>query len=91
MIEWLTSKEADRYRILPTFYDGRVKISVEVLETVQEHFTGKLYKTVIRVNSALREAPGYNKTIFEYAPLSHGAFDYYRLTEEVIVNSNEDL
>lgn len=90
-IEWLTSKDADRYRILPTFYDGRLKISGEVLETVQEHFAERLYKTVIRVNSALREAPGYNKTIFEHAPLSRGAFDYYRLTEEVMVNSNGDV
>ncbi len=90
-IEWLTKKEADRFRILPTFYDGRVKISVEVLEEVQDSFAGRLYKTVIRVNSALREAPGYHKTIFEHAPLSRGALDYYRLTEEVMVNGNEDL
>ncbi|HUV37664.1 MAG TPA: ParA family protein [Patescibacteria group bacterium] len=89
-IEWLTKKQADRYKILPTFYDGRVKISKEVLESVQDHFAKKIFKTVIRVNSALREAPGFNKTIFEHAPLSRGAFDYYRLTEEVMVNSNEE-
>ena len=32
----------------------------------------------------LREAPSYNRTIFEYSPLSRGAFDYYQLTEEFL-------
>ena len=85
-VEWLTKKEADRFRILPTFYDGRIKISKEVLEKVKETFAHRMFNTVIRVNSAVREAPGSNKTIFEHAPLSRGAFDYYRLTEEVMIN-----
>jgi cellulose biosynthesis protein BcsQ len=36
------------------------------------------------VNAAIREAPGENKTVFEHAPLSRGAFDYYHLTEEIL-------
>lgn len=83
-IEWLTRKDAGRFKILPTFYDGRVKISERVLKAVRNHFGNKVFDTVVRVNSALRETPGHNKTIFEHAPLSRGAFDYYRLTEEVM-------
>ncbi len=89
-IEWLTKKDASRFRILPTFYDGRVKISDLVLDAIRDGFGERIFKTVIRVNSALREAPGCNKTIFEHAPLSRGALDYYRLTEEVM-NSRGNL
>jgi cellulose biosynthesis protein BcsQ len=39
---------------------------------------------VIRINTAIREEPWETKTIFEHAPLSRGAFDYYRLTEEIL-------
>ncbi len=89
-IEWLTQKDASRFRILPTFYDGRVKISEQVLDAICDGFGKRMFKTVIRVNSALREAPGCNKTIFEHAPLSRGALDYYHLTEEVM-NSRGNL
>ena len=72
------------FHILPTFYDARTKISGLVLDQIREQFNGRIYNTVIRINTALREAPGHNKTIYEHAPLSRGAFDYYRLTEEIL-------
>lgn len=70
--------------ILPTFYDARTKLSKEVLDTLRKHFADKVFNTVIRINTSLREAPSFNKTIFEYSPLSRGAFDYYQLTEELL-------
>jgi len=70
--------------ILPTFYDARTRLSVEVLESIRERFNGLVFKSVIRVNTSLREAPSFNQTIFEYSPMSRGAFDYYQLTEEVL-------
>ncbi|MEJ2722539.1 MAG: ParA family protein [bacterium] len=70
--------------ILGTFYDARTKLSKEVLETLRKHFGGQVFDTVIRVNTSLREAPSFNRTIFEYSPLSRGAFDYYQLTEELL-------
>jgi chromosome partitioning protein len=77
-----------KFNILPTFYDARTKISGLVLDQIREQFDGKIYDTVIRINTALREAPGHNKTIYEHAPLSRGAFDYYRLTEEILESSD---
>lgn len=72
------------YRILPTFCDARTRISRFVLERIRQRFGELVFDTVIRVNSTLGEAPGSNKTIFEHAPLSRGAYDYYRLTEEIL-------
>ncbi|HEX5132812.1 MAG TPA: ParA family protein [Candidatus Krumholzibacteria bacterium] len=70
--------------VLPTFYDGRTRLSADVLSALRERFQEKVFNTVIRVNTSLREAPSFNKTIFEYSPMSRGAFDYYQLTEEVL-------
>jgi chromosome partitioning protein len=70
--------------ILPTFFDARTRLSQEVLDGLRERFAERVFKTVIRVNTALREAPSFNKTIFEYSPMSRGALDYYQLTEEFL-------
>ncbi|MFH1754278.1 MAG: ParA family protein [Candidatus Latescibacterota bacterium] len=70
--------------VLGTFYDSRTRLSKEVLDTLRKHFPDKLLDTVIRVNTSLRECPSFNQTIFEYAPMSRGAYDYYQLTEEFL-------
>ena len=46
--------------------------------------TEKVFKTVIRDNVALAEAPINGKTIFEYNPKSNGASDYMSLAKEVL-------
>jgi chromosome partitioning protein len=72
------------FGILGTFYDSRTRLSREVLETLRKHFPDTLLDTVIRVNTSLRECPSFNRTIFEYSPMSRGAYDYYQLTEEFL-------
>ena len=89
-IKWITDKSSINYRILPTFYDSRTRISKRVLEGLREHFGDRLFNTVIRINTAIKEAPGSNKTIYEHAPLSRGAYDYYKLTEELLALEKED-
>jgi chromosome partitioning protein len=69
--------------VLPTFYDGRTRLAREVLETLQGHFKNKCLEP-IRLNTRLAEAPSHKKTIFEYAPLSHGASDYNRVVDWVL-------
>jgi len=83
-MKWVTERGDISYRILPTFYDGRTRISRRVLEEVRERFGERVFQTTIRINTAIREAPGQHKTIYEHAPLSRGAFDYYKLTEEIL-------
>jgi len=90
-IRWLTGRNAIAYRILPTFFDARTRISGVVLEDLRKRFGEQVFSTVIRVNTAIREAPGGGKTIYEHAPLSRGAFDYYRLTEEIMATEPEEM
>lgn len=72
--------------VLPTFYDGRTRLAREVLETLQGHFKTKCLEP-IRLNTRLAEAPSHRKSIFEYAPQSHGAADYNRVVDWLIASS----
>jgi len=69
--------------VLPTRYDGRNNLHLEVLNTLLAQVPETL-PTVIRQNIALAEAPSHGQTIFEYAPNSHGAEDYAALAGEVL-------
>lgn len=75
---------AMRY-ILPTFLDGRVRKSQEILEQLQAYAGSRLCQP-IRYNVRLSEAPAYGQTIFEYAPHSPGAEDYQALTERIMAD-----
>ncbi len=72
--------------VLPTFYDGRTRLAREVLETLQGHFKQKCLEP-IRMNTRLAEAPSHRKSIFEYAPQSHGAADYNRVVDWLLATT----
>lgn len=69
--------------VLPTFLDGRVKKSQEIMSQLEEYF-GQVLCRPIRYNVKLSEASGRGQSIFEYAPGSPGAEDYQQLAERVI-------
>jgi chromosome partitioning protein len=69
--------------IIPTFYNMRRRKDREILESLQRRFP-QYITDPIRENVKLAEAPGQQKTIFEYAPASNGAEDYRKLVERVI-------
>jgi len=69
--------------VLPTFMDGRVKKSEEIMAQLQAVFSEKLCAP-IRYSVRLSEAPGFGQTIYEYAPASSGAEDYQALAERII-------
>ena len=69
--------------IIPTFYDGRVRKSAEILDQLEHHFTDTVWPAV-RYNARLSEAPGFGQHIFEYAKKSNGAADYARLAQRLV-------
>lgn len=69
--------------VLPTFLDGRVRKSTEILGQLQAHYGPQLCSP-IRYNVRLSEAAGHGQTIYEYAPRSAGAADYRTLTERIL-------
>lgn len=70
--------------IVITLYDGRMRLSRQVVADVRNNFGKLVFKTVIPRNVRLSEAPSYGQTIFEYEPLSKGALAYSNLAKEVI-------
>lgn len=70
--------------ILITKYDIRRSLCKKVEETVKRQFGDLVFKTIIRVNSPLSEAPVSGEDIFEYSPKSNGARDYSSLASEII-------
>ncbi len=70
--------------IIGTMYDGRKSLSREVIDTIKQHFGDKLFKTLIRSNVSLAEAPSYGLDVLTYKADSHGAEDYTALANEVV-------
>jgi chromosome partitioning protein len=71
--------------ILPTMFDKRNKICMQILTKMENEFNGMTLDP-IRINSKLVEAPGHSKSIFDYARSSRGAQDYRKLVEFVLKN-----
>jgi chromosome partitioning protein len=70
--------------ILPTMADLRMKITSEIIDVLRDHFKEKVFKTVIRHNVKLLEAPSHGKTIFEYDSGSMGALCYIYFGKEFL-------
>lgn len=77
------NKELTLKWIVPTFVDGRVKKSGEILGQLRERY-GDLVATPIKYSVKLSEAPAFGKTIYEYDPKGPGAKAYQKLTERVM-------
>jgi chromosome partitioning protein len=69
--------------LIPTFYGLSEQCTLETMKSLKAFFKDKVL-TPIRVDPALRQAPMHKKTIFEYAPQSHGAQDYQRLANQLV-------
>jgi len=78
------NKELEITGIIATRFDARKKLNKGIVDTITERFGKKLFKTLIRENISLAEAPGYGQAIFEYAPKSYGAQDFQALAKEII-------
>ncbi len=72
-----------KYRVLVTMYDRRNNISRVIYEQLQQGVGALLYKTVIEVDTKLRESPVYNQPVTVYAPTTRGAEQYRALAKEL--------
>jgi len=69
---------------LLTLYDKRTVLSKDIQDKVTQAFGQKLFDTVITKSVRLEESPAYRESIFTFAPRSSGAFEYYKLSEEIL-------
>ena len=76
--------ELDVTGIVLCMFNSARSLSWEVTAKLREFFKERVFKTFIRVNVNLAEAPSYGQSILTYAPKSHGAEDYFQLAKEVL-------
>jgi chromosome partitioning protein len=70
--------------VLITMYDRRTILARQVGEEINGVFGELVFDTVITKSVRLEESPAHQRSIFDHAPDSSGAFEYYRLCEEVL-------
>jgi len=70
--------------LLLTKFDDRTVLNRNVLEAIESRFKKYLFKTKIRKNISLAEAPARGIDIFSYQCDSHGAEDYKNLIREFL-------
>lgn len=70
--------------ILMTMYDGRLRLSNQVVEEIKNHFESLVFDTIIHRNTRLGEAPSFGKPALLYDADSTGAINYLNLAKEIL-------
>lgn len=75
--------------VLPTLFDGRARICNEALDTLKKNFKDVCLEP-IHFAIKVKEAPSMGKTLFEYAPNSSAAGDYWRVIERLLTDEIDE-
>lgn len=70
--------------ILLTMYDGRLRLSNQILSEIRQHFDSLVFDTIIHRNTRLAEAPSLGKPAVLYDAESNGAIHYLNLAREIL-------
>jgi chromosome partitioning protein len=73
--------------VLLTMYDGRLNLTLQVVQEVKKFFNEKVFKTTIPRNVRLSEAPSFGAPVNYYDPASRGAMAYRELAFEFMKNN----
>ncbi len=88
-VKRLYNPEIEIEGVLLTMYDGRLNLTLQVVDEVKKYFPKKVFKTVIPRNVKLSEAPSYGQPIYYYDRYSKGSICYGELVKEILKNNQE--
>jgi chromosome partitioning protein len=71
-----------------TMFDGRARLSQQVVDEVRKHFPDRVFRTVVPRSVRLSEAPSYGEPIVSYSPMSPGSVAYAALADELLAGDN---
>jgi chromosome partitioning protein len=71
--------------VVMTMYDGRTKLSQQVVSEVRQHFGERVFETMIPRSTRLAEAPSFGKPIIHYDKYSAGSAAYELLAQEFLL------
>jgi chromosome partitioning protein len=83
-VQKIHNKDLDIEGLLLTMFDSRLRLSNQVVDEVQKHFSTMVFDTIIRRNTRLGEAPSYGESIIAYDATSKGAVNYLNLANELL-------
>ncbi|WP_340066938.1 AAA family ATPase [Ascidiimonas aurantiaca] len=90
-VQKIHNPDLDIEGLLLTMYDARLRLSNQVVEEVQKHFSDMVFETIIQRNVRLSEAPSFGETIINYDATSKGAANYLNLAHEIIKKNKEKV
>jgi chromosome partitioning protein len=70
--------------LLRVMFDPRITLQQQVSDQLKEHFTDKVFDTVIPRNVRLAEAPSYGVPGVVFDPSSKGALAYVAFAQEMV-------
>jgi chromosome partitioning protein len=70
--------------VLVTMFDGRTRLSLEVIRELEKYFPEQIFKTQIPRNVRLSEAPSYGKPVMLFDLKSRGAQAYLAVAREML-------
>lgn len=70
--------------VVLTMFDARTRLSADVVNEVNRHFSEQAFKAVVPRSIRLAEAPSYGLPVSAYAPESSGAKAYENLARELL-------
>ncbi len=70
--------------ILITMFNGRLNLSIQVLDEIKKYYADKLFSTSIVRNVKLSEAPSFGEPIIYYDKSSKGAHAYMDVAKEIL-------
>lgn len=70
--------------ILITMYNGRLNLSVQVMDELKKYYADKLFETLISRNVRLSEAPSYGAPVYYYDKHSKGSQAYLDVAKELL-------
>ena len=83
-IKKLYNPEIELLGVLINMFDGRLNLSIAVLEEIKKYFSDKLFRTPIPRSVKISEAPSHGMAITEYDRNGKGAAAYSAVTLELM-------
>ena len=83
-VKRLYNRGLDITGILVTMYNGRLNLSLQVMDELKKYYAGKLFSTTIMRNVRLSEAPGFGMPVMYFDKYSKGCQAYLDVAEELI-------
>lgn len=83
-VKQLYNKDLTITGILITMYNGRLNLSLQVLDELKKYYADKLFKTPVVRSVKISEAPSFGEPILYHDKYSKGSLAYTEIAKELI-------